>query len=353
MKPPRSRQPQGEGDHLGAREALASILRLWGRYAFDCLAGKADVIAQKCEQWASHLLTGLPADPLHPERNDGRARHSKYAELSAFVEQLRRAEKLRVEDAIQAGRNFITQVSSLLKALRDEQAVDLETLNAIWEQRERDREASDPAKDQTESGSQTREAWIGQIESIRKHQEILLSKLSLLLADFQVQYVNAYAQEDIDMLTSLLTRTAFDQALKGALEEAEDGGSLCFLIDLDHFGELNDRFGHTAGDEVLRQVAALLRRLFPYKDGVVARFDGEAFAVLLRDMDLQQGEQLAYQVLDEIRQLRVIWEGDSIALTCSVSYAKAFERESMSAFLSRLHCALLSAKRHRNCAVAG
>jgi diguanylate cyclase (GGDEF)-like protein len=86
-----------------------------------------------------------------------------------------------------------------------------------------------------------------------------------------------------DALTGLANRGLFDAHYRAMAADAQTRGSVAALalIDLDDFKQINDRLGHAAGDECLRQVALRLRRVF--RDSVlVARIGGDEFAVLLR-----------------------------------------------------------------------
>ncbi len=89
-----------------------------------------------------------------------------------------------------------------------------------------------------------------------------------------------------DALTGLLNRRAFDQALAEAKREADEASAtFCVLfVDIDHFKQINDRFGHLIGDKVIRSVATLLSANVKGKD-IVARIGGEEFAVLLRETE--------------------------------------------------------------------
>jgi diguanylate cyclase (GGDEF)-like protein len=85
-----------------------------------------------------------------------------------------------------------------------------------------------------------------------------------------------------DELTNLLNRRAFNNALHREFQKADRYGQALglLLIDIDHFKAVNDRFGHPAGDSVLRQVSAYLGQTIRTVD-VAARFGGEEFAVLM------------------------------------------------------------------------
>lgn len=82
-----------------------------------------------------------------------------------------------------------------------------------------------------------------------------------------------------DPLTGLSNRRVFDERLEAAIRRGSDGTALV-LIDFDRFKPINDRFGHAAGDAVLREAALRLRRLFP-ADVLVARIGGDEFAILI------------------------------------------------------------------------
>jgi diguanylate cyclase (GGDEF)-like protein len=75
------------------------------------------------------------------------------------------------------------------------------------------------------------------------------------------------------------------------------------MLDIDHFKQFNDRFGHPAGDELLKQVAEVLRQSARAYD-VVARYGGEEFAVLLPNTSLEQAVQVAERIRIQISQIQ-------------------------------------------------
>ncbi len=90
----------------------------------------------------------------------------------------------------------------------------------------------------------------------------------------------------VDRLTGLLNRAQLDDQLAEAVARAAQLGSHlgCILLDLDHFKSINDRFGHRTGDDVLREVAARLRRNLRSADALF-RYGGEEFCVLTENGD--------------------------------------------------------------------
>lgn len=86
-----------------------------------------------------------------------------------------------------------------------------------------------------------------------------------------------------DGLTGIANRRGFDDRLARILRErAGSGGGLALgLIDIDHFKQYNDFYGHSAGDAALRRVAQLLAEVVPNRSDLVARYGGEEFVLLL------------------------------------------------------------------------
>lgn len=96
-----------------------------------------------------------------------------------------------------------------------------------------------------------------------------------------------------DHLTGLPNRRNFEQRLR----EVAGGTAAVALIDIDDFKQVNDRFGHPAGDRVLKFVAAFVRAGLP-RDVLVARYGGEEFALLFKGMSVEA----AIAALDEVRE---------------------------------------------------
>jgi diguanylate cyclase (GGDEF)-like protein len=100
-----------------------------------------------------------------------------------------------------------------------------------------------------------------------------------------------------DGLTGLLDRRAFGQAFEREVERAHASGLLLSMVffDLDHFKEVNDGFGHAAGDEALCAFARILERESSVTD-LVARMGGEEFAVVLFDAHADAAKQFAERI---------------------------------------------------------
>jgi diguanylate cyclase (GGDEF)-like protein len=125
-----------------------------------------------------------------------------------------------------------------------------------------------------------------------------------------------------DSLTGLANRRHFDEQLRRVIAETDrfGGASSLVLIDLDHFKSINDRFGHQAGDAVLRHVAQLMRDAVRTVD-LCARYGGEELALLLPQTGRDGAVELAERLRQMLEQRPVPHDGASIRVTASFGVA--------------------------------
>ncbi len=119
-------------------------------------------------------------------------------------------------------------------------------------------------------------------------------------------------QASHDALTGLINRREFEQRLERLLQSAIQHGrthALCYM-DLDQFKVINDSCGHAAGDELLRQLALLLKSNLRERD-TLARLGGDEFALLLENCGLDDAVQVADLFRKEVQRFRFKW-GDRI-----------------------------------------
>jgi diguanylate cyclase (GGDEF)-like protein/putative nucleotidyltransferase with HDIG domain len=116
------------------------------------------------------------------------------------------------------------------------------------------------------------------------------------------------------------------------------------MIDIDHFKQVNDCYGHATGDEVIRQIAATLQRVVG-EDGVVCRYGGEEFCILTTHESMDQVIALAHSICDEVSTTPVA----KIELTVSAGIStRSFGAMDVQHLLDQADQSLYIAKRHRN-----
>ncbi|OYT94889.1 MAG: hypothetical protein CFE49_15740 [Pseudomonas sp. PGPPP3] len=149
-----------------------------------------------------------------------------------------------------------------------------------------------------------------------------------------------------DSLTGLRNRRSFMARLAAALDQhrAQRRQLALLFIDLDHFKRINDSYGHSTGDEVLKAIAATLKAQLRNID-MIFRFGGEEFLVVLsntsREAAAMVGERLRHAVMD----LQCLAQGRAIELSISLGCATLLPAESVDSVLRRADTALYAAKR--------
>ena len=136
---------------------------------------------------------------------------------------------------------------------------------------------------------------------------------------------------DHDVLTGLLNRRRFDEAIQEQVERCRRYGyrGAMLLLDLDQFKEVNDTRGHGVGDQMLIDLATILRRNLRAND-VIARLGGDEFAVLLPEADRAAAETVAAGLVKTVRNHAATLSGAGGRVTASigvVTFAGAFEHD--------------------------
>jgi diguanylate cyclase (GGDEF)-like protein len=158
-----------------------------------------------------------------------------------------------------------------------------------------------------------------------------------------------------DELTKLANRRHFFQILDRELLQAKiRGGSVAVMMfDVDHFKNINDTYGHLAGDKILQQVGKILNENI-YPMDMAARYGGEEFVVLMPGMPVEIATQRALKLISQIDKNGWDIEGKSISVTCSAGVAVFDGGDNADPYelIRRADDALYAAKnRGRNCVV--
>ena len=320
-----------------ALETLAAVFRTMPHYPLLDEPSAAALYGDY-EGWALHLLTGTPPPGLvqapTPQRQWGQAQ--------LFFREHRVAEQVRVQHR---EREYSALAQDLLVALRDASAASgemegafdtsLQRVQALLASNSVDQLrvefAGIAAQLRSALASQrtTLERQVGELrerlqaaEQAKVESELRARELGSTLAELRQALDDARQQMQIDPLTQLYNRGAFDAALCRYVEISQASGQplALVLLDLDHFKAVNDRYGHPVGDAVLTAFADLLSRSFLRADDFVARCGGEEFAVLLFVTDTAQVARLVETLFERLRGLHLPMLEDGV-LTCSGGYA--------------------------------
>ncbi|NVJ49594.1 MAG: diguanylate cyclase [Gammaproteobacteria bacterium] len=126
-----------------------------------------------------------------------------------------------------------------------------------------------------------------------------------------------------DRLTNLFNRGFWEECFQGEFDRClrYKTVSSALIFDIDHFKNINDTYGHQAGDEVIRKTAALLSDLVRKSD-IAGRYGGEEFVVYLPNTSAENAMIFAERLRKKIEQLKINYEGQEIRFTVSLGISE-------------------------------
>lgn len=331
-----------------ALDAIGALLRIWGKHAFDLDQLDAQTIKDLCEKWARHVLVATPHPGADPDATDAsRCAERNWPGLRDFATQLRKRENAYVTSSLKDIRQVLGDlVNSLSKVLVEDQEEQVEIIKQI-----------NHLKDVIESNAPLnaikREAMevisaIGRIAESRQYtHHTMLGALTEKLQSLRAELSEARREMELDPLTRLYNRKAFDQHFLRTFElgKLSSQPTCLLMVDLDHFKKINDQFGHPAGDLVLRSFADCCTHTFPRRGDFVARYGGEEFAIILQETAIDAAGMLGERLLQAMRNLSLNYEGQEVRATVSIGIAElSVTDDDASLWLQRADNALYRAK---------
>jgi len=182
----------------------------------------------------------------------------------------------------------------------------------------------------------------------KQEAELKKTQRALEMKEIEVRAILAQAHEiaNTDVLTFLPNRrkiivTLQEETIRSNRYQTPLSIS---ILDIDHFKQVNDTYGHTTGDEALRTVAACLREQIRHPD-TIGRYGGEEFLIVLPNSEIAAAKEQAMRLFRNIRELTVEAHDHSFSVTISMGIAQyRIGKESWEGFLHRADEALYEAK---------
>jgi diguanylate cyclase (GGDEF)-like protein len=167
--------------------------------------------------------------------------------------------------------------------------------------------------------------------------------LQSLIHHSTLAFTNSILREELenmvvtDHLTKLFSRNYLDEKLKESMKVDKEGAFI--LMDIDHFKKVNDTFGHQVGDDVLVQVAGLIKSSIRNSD-IGARWGGEELAIYLPRVNLSIGKTIAERIRKKVEENT----DPNITVSCGVSYWNTGLKDTTITLFKRADDALYIAK---------
>ncbi len=163
---------------------------------------------------------------------------------------------------------------------------------------------------------------VSELEEKNNHLRVMLGKLQMSQQRVQAQNNRLHLLATRDPMTDCLNRRSFYKAFEQKFEHARARNEelTAIMVDIDHFKSINDNFGHSAGDEVIKILAGVLHDNARDCD-LVARYGGEEFAVVLDKIDSRGAESIAARIGKALADSAAVEHTNGQIVTASLGVA--------------------------------
>lgn len=153
-------------------------------------------------------------------------------------------------------------------------------------------------------------------------------ELQIALRELQNANTELEQRNTEDPLTGLYNRRYFREHLNRELRRSKrrDMPLALVILDVDHFKPVNDTYGHLVGDQILQQLAQLMKHHAKRAADVVCRYGGEEFAIILPETSLDEGWTFSTQLLEQVRESPFETEAGPLSITLSIGVASTSEQ---------------------------
>ena len=336
--------PGVEAALAAALDALGRVLEGVGAGGFDIPERSAETLAQLTTRFRDHVVAGRhftdevvdPPVPLEARQ---------YAAVAEFLVQHKAAEKAYVEAALADLRDALWACVNRVQAAV---AADVKADAATGEQVHRVHSAIN----KLETGTVKQEVLsamnsMEQIASERRAtQTTQFGALAARIDQLGSQLEVLKKENETDILTGLGNRKRFDAALARAMQMGllSRQPLTLVMLDMDGLKEINDSFGHPAGDAALRVFSDCLAKVFLRSTDVICRIGGDEFAVILPNTEARVVARMAARLVTFVAETPVP-QAPGARMGVSVGYSGLKGGETPEAWVARTDAALYSAKR--------
>ncbi len=326
-------------------DAFGQVLSAYAKGSFDLPDVSSSDAGAELERWRRHAVLGVPIEQSAGASSLSAAQRDYRGAARALADH-RRREKRYVESALSDLRDALW---ACVERVHTVAQADLQADEATSVQISRVQTAihgidTHAVKDEV---LQAISAITDISRSRRDTQQVAFGMLAERIDQLGSQLEEAKRESETDTLTGLGNRKRFDRAAQRAvhIHTLNRAPVSLVLIDLDHLKQINDSYGHAAGDATLQAIADSLAKVFLRESDVTCRIGGDEFAVVLTGTDEKVAARLAERFVHHVASTRAPFATEAPALSTSAGYAVYRGTEGVDAWLERADAALYRAKK--------
>ena len=326
-------------------DAFGQVLSVYIQGSFDLPGRPAAHVIAELEPWRRHAVLGVPvAGSEHVTEHGAFGRRNFNGAARTFAE-LRRVEKQLTESALTDLRECLwTCVNRVHAAVQTDHVADSATAAQL--------KRVEQAIQGIETGAVKDEVMqaLNSIENIsrtrRDQQHASFAMLAERIKVLGTELEEAQRDSETDALTGLGNRKRFEVAIERAMHlHALSRAPLSLLMmDLDGLKQVNDTFGHSAGDVALTSFATCLSKVFLRDSDELCRIGGDEFVVLLPGTKQDIAARLANRLVENVAALASHGVADAVRIGVSIGYSELRSGENVSVWMARTDAALYEAK---------
>ena len=188
---------------------------------------------------------------------------------------------------------------------------------------------------------------------IQTHMIDEVNRANSMITQLSAQVKELEIKSNLDSLTKVFNRGALTNYLNNVCSYSDLKYDIhLVMLDIDDFKQINDKYGHVAGDKILIFIANILKKTL--RDGdKVFRFGGEEFVIVLNRIDDTQCDKITNRILKLISGNKLIYKGQNIGVTVSMGTTKYANTDTQDTFLHRADIALYKAKHNGKNQIVG
>ncbi len=181
-------------------------------------------------------------------------------------------------------------------------------------------------------------------DEIQAHMCSEVKRANEIITQLTTQVKVLEEKSNLDSLTKVFNRRALSTYLNNICSTKKLAYNFHILIlDIDDFKNINDNYGHVAGDKVLIFIAHTLKKTL--RDGdKIFRYGGEEFIIILNRTSDEYCKKIANRLLDLVRENRLVYRGESLRVTMSIGVSKFLQEDTPDTLIARADKALYIAK---------